>query len=158
MEQQKLTTAQQFAIYGCASRCIIQLLNFLSRPIAEVDFVEKFRPKFEKAWADRCGLLVTSGIIDVCRELDIGKHAQTLRHLDKVRFFLQHGMFEGIFAITEMALSDPYRPVAHCSLIKDYRDGFWEVWTPLDDGTGKTLQVTSEFLESRIPHFIVIFG
>ena len=149
---------QQFKKFGCTSRCIIKLTELRGHPITADDFVYRFIPCFPQWSVDgRCGLLAVSDMIDVCRALGIARHAHTFQDTDKVREFMQGGVAEGVFLLTERyfeGLDDG----SHCSLVRSIGDRV-RIWSPADDGQDMDdLPMSFDTLSKSLAHFLVLLS
>jgi len=154
-----MTPAQteQFDQNGCASRCIIKLAELHKKPISQDEFVLRFENRFP-LWKTHCGLLGASGIIDVCRSLQLCREAEAFRSYKRVGQIYDETRSAGIFLLTERCWLDTTKDFFHCSLILDHANGVWHVWSPAENGeVVDAPSVTTQFLEDRLAHFLVLF-
>lgn len=149
---------EQFYQYGCVSRCIIQLSEWHKKPITADDFITRFLPDYPQ-WSKFCGLLSVSDIIDLCRELKIGRHANTYRDFAVVRDYFRDVKTSGVFMFSERNLAGGNAPLYHCSLI-GYENNRFRIWSPVNDGTFADWEVEFERLydlaDKLLAHFLVL--
>jgi len=123
---------QNFKIYGCACRCLIELAKRNDREIKEEDLLEEFSSKFSQ-WFRRPGLM---GIFSVCRlvqELGIAKDGLITSRQDRIIEFQKHyndKSISGILVFTET-------PSDHCLLLLEADANGIKVWNPYQDGSSK---------------------
>jgi hypothetical protein len=149
---------EQFYKFGCVSRCIIQLTEWHKNPISADDFINRFYSHYPQ-WSQFCGLLSLSDIIDICRDLKIGRHANTYRDSAVVRDFFKDVKTSGVFMFSERGFDGSSTPNYHCSLV-GYNNCLWRVWSPATDGKFAECDVENErfddLVDKSLAHFLVL--
>jgi hypothetical protein len=149
---------QQFDKFGCVSRCIIKLTEWHQKPITADDFVARFYGRYPH-WVEVCGLLSMSDIIDICRELQIARHANTYRDIAVVRGFLHGVMTSGVFMFSERDFTGVGEKIYHCSLV-GYTNQRFRVWSPTADGRFVEGELEDsavyEMTDKGLAHFLVL--
>jgi hypothetical protein len=152
------TQKEQFGKFGCVSRCIIQLTEWHQKPITADDFIARFHSRYPQ-WQEFCGMLSLSDIVDICRELKIGRHANTYRDSEVVRDFFKGVKTSGVFMFTERGFDGGSKPLYHCSLVR-YMNPFWLVWSPITHGESTEWNVKNncfdEMVDKSLAHFLVL--
>ena len=149
---------EQFDKFGCVSRCIIKLMEWHHKPITADEFVARFYPRFPH-WVEACGLLSMSDIIDICRELQIARHANTYRDRAVVLGFLQGVRTSGVFMFSERAFNGASDKIYHCSLV-GYTNQRFRVWSPCTNGIFVEGELENaafdEMVDKGLAHFLVL--
>jgi hypothetical protein len=148
----------QFYKYGCVSRCIIQLTEWHHKPITPDDFIARFYPHYPQ-WSQFLGLLSLSDIIDICRELKIGRHADTYRDSAVVREYFKDVKTSGVFMFSERDFNGGSSPNYHCSLV-GYNNQRWRVWSPATNGIVVDGEIENPVFDEMtgkcLAHFLVL--
>lgn len=146
----------EFYKHGCVSRCIIQLTEWHKKPITAVAFVERFQPIYPQ-WSRFFGLLSPSDVVDICRELKIGRHASSYRDSNVVEDCFKQNKTSGVFMFSERDLTGG--SAYHCSLI-GYENGRFRFWSPSTNGMALDCHFDKAELDATadklLAHFLIL--
>jgi hypothetical protein len=112
----------EFKNYGCVCRCLLALTNIAGNPMTKAQFIDKFsaHPSFN-FWQEkkRCGATDTGLIVDIIRELNLGKSFQVFLNKDEVRKRIENRDTSGILFFTEKKdeTDGTTSPYYHCRLL-----------------------------------------
>src|SRR5438105_4150656 len=120
--------------YGCVSRCIVELSKAKELSITDDEFCERFDRRFFLNW-ERYGMLLTSQIAEVTRELGVGRQFLTFRRYPAIVSRFNDGQ-TGIFVFSEIDLREGHHGCNdHCSLLREIDDHRFKLWIPWQDGS-----------------------
>jgi hypothetical protein len=151
-ELQKLTPEQRWNLFSCASRCLIKLAEVHGKPISKEAFLAKFGHLFPPL---REGITNTAEQIEIARGLGLCRSAMAFRDVRKVKDMRTKKEEKGILVLTDRHPDDNNADLFHCRLLCDSNDTDVTLFSPLQNGTARTLPDTWANLEKQLVHFIV---
>jgi hypothetical protein len=120
---------QNFNKYGCVSRCLIKLAELKGRPITPKQFCEKFGILFTNP--QQPGLLVTSQILNVIRDLSLAQNFIVSRRYEAILWEHNHENKDVlVFSETWNGVEES----KHCCLLSCINATTFTLWNPVDDG------------------------
>jgi hypothetical protein len=147
-----------FISFGCGSRCIIKLAEWQNKPISRETFIDHFAPRFA-SWANQCGIVSASDIVDITRELGLATGAESLRGRPKVRQIAEAHQTRGIFVLTErgQGADGNWGDYFHIRLLRGFAGDCWLLWHPDQNGQDfDNLPVNENELEAQLAHFLLL--
>jgi hypothetical protein len=146
---------EQFNKFGCVARCIIKAAEIKGQPITNDAFCDRFATLFPE---NEYGGLLTSQIVEVIREIGLGKHFLTFR---------RYGEIEGRFNLDKTAILvcseiDPNPESSlftkHCNLLISINECGFSLFIPFNDGTERVQTYKRDDWDSKLCHGIVILN
>jgi hypothetical protein len=157
-DQQK----RDFALYGCASACLIRLSQERKKPIQIDDFVQRYAALFQDG---RCGLLPVDRVCEIVMGWQIYEAVNAVRDPAIVKQIFIPGADADALVLTDLTwdrASQKMVPNFHCCLALDWRSSetimndeillFW----PSQDSEPEEVWVPLRELEKRLVHFLVL--
>lgn len=132
---------QQFTLFGCIPRCLIELAARIGRQISKQEFCERFEQFFHNT-NTQYGLLNPDYIPEISRALslpsvrgqqEVPTKLGWVEDYDKVRLLHQGGVH--ILIASQINLMPGATDIVrHCSVLHGIDDQTFTLWTPSQDG------------------------
>jgi len=139
---------RRFNEYGCVSRCIIKLAKTKGNSITDDEFCAKFDRRLFLNW-ERYGMLLTSQIVEVIKDLRLGRHFLTFRRYPAIVSRFREGQTD-ILVFSEIDLRENENGcVDHCSLLREIDDQHFKLWIPWKDGSNSERNLEARLWDDK---------
>ena len=132
MSQPQKTEEEQWKLFACGPRCLLQHLELKGKPMSREDFLKTFKAKYPD-WNQQCGLSGPARLLEIATELGIASKKTHLTDYDAV--LKAHTAFVATLLVTRKDQNGNENN--HCMLLKDINDKAFKIWTPNQDGNSQ---------------------
>ncbi len=142
-EQQK----EQFKLFGCIPRCIIELAQRMGEEINADKFSRRFIGCFSNP-ATQFGLFDEVHLPRVLRELKLATGLRVINDYDEVKQKRDAGLKVLVYSGIDLnSACDGVRH--HCSILESMDAGAFKLWTPTQDGNAALLRCPVDWWASK---------
>lgn len=126
--------------YGCACRCLLELLRRSGNPLTEQEFLNRYLPKIP-IWQKQPGITDTLMVFQLAVDLRLASRISVFRDYDIVLKQFEGGA--SILVQTERELSQDATQsqgiLYHCTLLDQISTQSFVLWSPFQNGTAGVL-------------------